>query len=71
MRMADKSFGQKPFSRQKSFRLSCREQKKAVVRKLYDFAAVFLKDANRFFTITTIASYFVGVFYLVRALVSI
>ena len=70
MRMADKSFGQKPFSRQRGFRLCWREQKKAVVRKLYDFAAVFLKDANRFFTITTIASYFVGVFYLVRALVS-
>ena len=54
-----------------SFSLSCREQKRAVVRKLYDFAAVFLKDANRFFTIITMASYFIGVFYLVRALAGV
>jgi hypothetical protein len=52
----------------KSFRLSCREQKRAIVRKLWDFAAIFLKDANRIFTIITMASYFIGVMYLVRAL---
>ena len=54
-----------------SFSRSCRQQKRAVVRKLHDFAAVFLTDANRFFTITTMASYFIGVFYLVRALAGV
>ena len=43
-----------------------RERKRAVVRKIYDCAAIFLKDANRFFTIITMVSYFVGVFYFVR-----
>jgi len=43
-----------------------RERKRAVVRKIYDCAAIFLKDANRFFTIITMLSYFIGVFYLVR-----
>ena len=43
-----------------------RERKRAVVRKIYDCAAIFLKDANRFFTIITMVSYFIGVFYLVR-----
>lgn len=52
----------------KSFRLSCRAQKRAIVRKLWDFAAIFLKDANRIFTIITMASYLIGVMYLVRAL---
>ena len=43
-----------------------RERKRAVVRKIYDCAAIFLKDANRFFTIITMVSYFVGVFCFVR-----
>ena len=43
-----------------------RERKRAVVRKIYDCAAIFLKDANRFFTIITMVSYFVGVFIFVR-----
>ena len=51
----------------KMARSSRREQGRAVMRKVADLAAVFLKDANRTFTITTIAAYFIGVFYLVRA----
>ena len=51
-----------------AWNLSCREQKRAIVRKLWDFAAILLKDANRIFTIITMASYFIGVMYLVRAL---
>ena len=46
-----------------AWNLSCREQKRAIVRKLWDFAAILLKDANRIFTIITMASYL-----LVRAL---
>ena len=53
---------------EKSFSLSCREQKRAIVRKLWDFAAILLKDANRIFTVITMASYLIGVLYLVRAL---